>query len=72
MVVALDTQPAEQRGEIGTPPGRLIDVQGHKLHIHCTGSGSPTVMVESGAIFHAHILKRLTGARVPAGRAGSR
>lgn len=30
-------------------PGRLIDVGGHRLHLHCTGSGSPTVIVEPGA-----------------------
>lgn len=30
------------------PPGQLVDVGGYRLHIHCTGSGSPTVVVESG------------------------
>jgi pimeloyl-ACP methyl ester carboxylesterase len=29
-------------------PGRLIDVGGHNLHLQCTGSGSPTVILESG------------------------
>ncbi len=29
-------------------PGRLIDVGGHSLHIHCTGTGSPTVVLEPG------------------------
>ena len=29
-------------------PGRLIDVGGHKLHINCRGSGSPTVVLEPG------------------------
>ena len=29
-------------------PGRLIDVGGHKLHIDCTGTGSPTVVLEPG------------------------
>ncbi len=28
--------------------GRLIDVGGHKLHIDCTGTGSPTVILEPG------------------------
>jgi pimeloyl-ACP methyl ester carboxylesterase len=28
--------------------GRLVDVGGHRLHIQCTGSGSPTVVLESG------------------------
>jgi hypothetical protein len=29
-------------------PGQLIDVGGFKLHISCTGSGSPTVILEPG------------------------
>jgi len=29
-------------------PGQLIDVDGHRLHLHCTGSGSPTVVLEPG------------------------
>ena len=29
-------------------PGRLIDVGGHRLHLNCTGSGSPTVVLEAG------------------------
>jgi pimeloyl-ACP methyl ester carboxylesterase len=29
-------------------PGRLVDVGGHKLHIACTGSGGPTVVLEPG------------------------
>jgi pimeloyl-ACP methyl ester carboxylesterase len=30
------------------PPGELVDVGGHRLHINCTGSGSPTVVIVSG------------------------
>jgi pimeloyl-ACP methyl ester carboxylesterase len=29
-------------------PGHLVDVGGHRLHIHCIGSGSPTVVLVSG------------------------
>jgi len=29
-------------------PGTLVDLGGHKLHVHCTGKGSPTVVVENG------------------------
>ncbi len=29
-------------------PGQLIDVGGHRLHLSCTGSGSPTVLLEPG------------------------
>ena len=31
------------------PPGRLIDIGGRKLHLYCTGKGSPTVILETGA-----------------------
>ena len=27
-------------------PGNLIDVGGFKMHIHCEGEGSPTVILE--------------------------
>jgi pimeloyl-ACP methyl ester carboxylesterase len=30
------------------PPGRLVDVGGYRLHIHCGGTGSPSVVLESG------------------------
>src|SRR5215218_2635110 len=30
-------------------PGQLIDVGGHRLHLSCTGSGAPTVVLEPAA-----------------------
>jgi pimeloyl-ACP methyl ester carboxylesterase len=30
------------------PPGQLVDVGGYRLHINCTGTGSPTVVIVSG------------------------
>jgi pimeloyl-ACP methyl ester carboxylesterase len=30
------------------PPGQLVDVGGYRLHLKCTGSGSPTVVIEAG------------------------
>ncbi len=30
------------------PPGQMVDVGGYRLHINCTGEGSPTVVIESG------------------------
>jgi pimeloyl-ACP methyl ester carboxylesterase len=38
-----------QQADIGSPPGRLIDVGGRRLHLNCSGSGSPTVVLEAGA-----------------------
>ncbi|MGO9777724.1 MAG: alpha/beta hydrolase [Terracidiphilus sp.] len=31
-----------------TPPGAFYTVNGHRMHITCTGSGSPTIVLESG------------------------
>ena len=30
------------------PPGQLVDVGGHRLHINCIGTGSPTVVIDAG------------------------
>jgi pimeloyl-ACP methyl ester carboxylesterase len=30
-------------------PGQLLDVGGHRLHLSCTGAGTPTVVLEPGA-----------------------
>jgi pimeloyl-ACP methyl ester carboxylesterase len=40
---------AERRDlAVTPPPGRLIDVGGHRLHFWCIGRGSPTVVFDSG------------------------
>ena len=31
-----------------TPPGQLVDISGFKLHLNCTGQGSPTVILDTG------------------------
>jgi hypothetical protein len=30
------------------PPGQLVDVGGYRLHLHCVGQGSPTVVLDPG------------------------
>ena len=44
--------------------GKLIDIGTHRLHIHCTGEGSPTVVFDSGiggfSLEWAKIQKKLT------------
>jgi pimeloyl-ACP methyl ester carboxylesterase len=30
------------------PPGQLVDVGGHRLHLWCTGAGAPAVILENG------------------------
>lgn len=53
---------AERRSD---PPGRLLDVGGFRLHITCSGRGSPTVVIDGGAgtwsIFYAYVQKALSG-----------
>src|SRR5207248_9173027 len=37
------------------PPGRLVDVGGYRLHVSCTGSGRPTVVLDAlfpGTVSH--------------------
>lgn len=31
------------------PPGQMIDIGGHRLHLYCLGIGSPTVLLEATA-----------------------
>jgi pimeloyl-ACP methyl ester carboxylesterase len=38
-----------QSVDLGSPPGRLVDIGGRKIHMICTGNGSPTVILEAGA-----------------------
>src|SRR6478736_2938054 len=30
------------------PPGKLVNLGNHRLHVNCTGKGAPTVVVENG------------------------
>ena len=40
---------AEARDRRFNPmPGKRVDVGGYKMHLHCIGEGSPTVILESG------------------------
>lgn len=32
------------------PPSKLIDIGGHQLHLHCTGEGSLTVILDAMGI----------------------
>ena len=34
--------------EFESPPGTMVELGSHRLHIHCTGEGSPSVIFESG------------------------
>jgi pimeloyl-ACP methyl ester carboxylesterase len=30
------------------PPGKMVEVDGHAMHLYCIGTGTPTVVLESG------------------------
>jgi pimeloyl-ACP methyl ester carboxylesterase len=42
---------AQQRGSSPAfkPPGKLVDVGGYRLHLHCTGRGEPAVVLIAGS-----------------------
>ncbi len=49
-------------------PGTLHDVGGHRLHIECTGTGSPTVVTESGLGGNSRLWTRIVDATGPTTR----
>ena len=48
VAVLVQAQGAESLAQDYPPPGRLIDIGGRKLHISCSGRGSPTVILIAG------------------------
>lgn len=48
LVIAVQVHAQTQLSQGYAPPGRLIDVGGRKLHVHCTGEGNPTVILVAG------------------------
>lgn len=38
-----------------SPPGRMVEAEGVALHLHCTGAGGPTVILEAGAYGFAQV-----------------
>ena len=49
LMALLASVASAQSTPIPPAPGRLIDVGGRKLHLLCSGEGSPTVVLEAGA-----------------------
>jgi pimeloyl-ACP methyl ester carboxylesterase len=39
---------AAQTTSVPSPPGRLVNIDGRKLHLNCSGQGSPTIVLEAG------------------------
>ena len=48
LVAAAQLQAEARPSQHYDPPGRMIDIGGRKLHLHCTGKGSPTVVLVAG------------------------
>jgi pimeloyl-ACP methyl ester carboxylesterase len=60
-VGALVNNVALQRDDITEAmPGALYDVGGHRLHLNCTGTGSPTVVLASGLGGSSPLWARIT------------
>jgi len=50
LLVLLAAYPARAADPAPPPaPGRLVDLGGRSLHLNCTGSGTPAVIVENGS-----------------------
>jgi pimeloyl-ACP methyl ester carboxylesterase len=48
LAIAVRVQSQGQLSQSYLPPGRLIDIGGRKLHLNCSGKGSPTVILMAG------------------------
>jgi len=42
-----------------TPPGRVVAVADTTMHLHCSGAGGPTVVLEAGAFGFAQVWSRV-------------
>jgi pimeloyl-ACP methyl ester carboxylesterase len=48
-LITIPGGPSNQKNSQPIPIDRLVDIGGHKLHLVCVGSGSPTIILEAGA-----------------------
>src|SRR5512147_582665 len=49
-IVGYIYEPIAEAAEVKAypPAGQMVDVGGYRLHINCTGAGSPTVVIDAG------------------------
>lgn len=48
-ILAINQHIALARARKQSPlPGRLVNVGGHRMHLHCAGRGSPSVVIDAG------------------------
>jgi len=50
MLIGFIYEPIAEAADAKTypPPGQLVDVGGYRLHIYCTGTDSPTAVIDAG------------------------
>ncbi len=50
VLVGVVTESATEASDVRAypPVGQMVDVGGYRLHINCTGTGSPTVVIDAG------------------------
>jgi pimeloyl-ACP methyl ester carboxylesterase len=48
VVFLLAAAVSDQSASAPGPTGKLVDLGGHRVHVNCTGKGSPVVVVENG------------------------
>lgn len=49
LVLASSAPLQAQSASLPEPPGQMVDIGGRRLHLHCSGEGSPTVVLVPGA-----------------------
>ena len=49
VVFCCTATPAMAQTDLPPVPGRLVDIGGRRMHLLCSGAGSPTVILEAGA-----------------------
>ena len=49
VLTSLTTRLPAQTDSAPAPPGKLIELGDYKLHLNCTGNGTPTVVLSAGA-----------------------
>jgi pimeloyl-ACP methyl ester carboxylesterase len=52
----------QREARLMAAPGRLVDIGGRRLHLDCTGTGSPTVVLENGLAGRSPLWARISAA----------
>jgi len=47
-LIAYSSNSNSRQDSVPKPVGQMVDLTGHRLHVNCSGHGSPTVVIENG------------------------